>query len=290
MKRVSLSRMFRRPALIALWSLLSIASAAQVRFRLATPETIELRLKSFSTKNKERPALILKWLGESGCSASGLSEQSLELKLPPNVICVLPGDSAATIVVGAHTDHVDEFGDGVVDNWTGASLLPSLLFSISGERRRHTFVFIGFSAEERRLLGSSYYADHLTSEERSRIVAMVNMDSLGLGPTEVWASHSEKNLLDLLATTSAATKHRVTGVNVDYVGTADSESFARHKIPRITFHSITQATLKVLHSPEDKLRAVQMKDYYESYALIAAYLAVLDEKLGTVPQASGVSK
>jgi Iap family predicted aminopeptidase len=240
---------------------------------------IEAHLKSFSTKNSEREVMIRKWLAESGCKASNLSEEPLERKLPPNVICVLPGETQEVIVVGAHTDHVDSFGDGVVDNWTGASLLPSLFYSLSGESRRHTFIFVGFTAEEQGLIGSAYYAEHLTSEQRTRIEAMVNLDSLGLTPTKVWATHADKALLDALASVASASGLPIAAVNVDELGTADSESFARYQIPRITLHSVTQETWPILHSVRDQLNAVKMKDYYDSYHLIAEYLAYLDNTL-----------
>jgi Peptidase family M28 len=256
------------------------ASSQQIRFRLADRSVIEAHLKSFSRKNSEREALIRKWFGESGCRDSNLSEQPLERKVPPNVICVLPGETAGVIVVGAHTDHVDDFGAGVVDNWTGASLLPSLLYSLSGQPRRHTFIFVGFTAEEKGLVGSAYYADHLTPEQRTRIEAVVNMDSLGLGPTEVWATHADKTLLDALASVAAASKLPVSAMNVDNLGTADSESFARYHIPRITLHSVTGETWPILHSSRDQLGAVKTKDYYDSYHLIAEYLAYLDGVLG----------
>jgi hypothetical protein len=277
----------RRFALIACLGC-SWCATAQTKFRLAPSEVIEGHLKSFSTRNSEREALIRKWLGESGCADSNLTEQSLERRLPPNVICVLPGETQDVILVGAHTDHVDDFGDGVVDNWTGASLLPSLLYSLTAQPRHHTFVFVGFAAEEKGLVGSAYYAEHLTAEQRARIVAMVNMDSLGLGPTEVWASHADKTLLDLLAAIAAATRLPAGTVNVDNVGSADSESFARYHVPRITLHSVTQATWGILHSPRDRLNVIKMKDYYDSYHLIAAYLAYLDDSLGktAAPQAS----
>src|SRR5262249_26478116 len=103
----------------------------QVQFRLVPRDVIESRLKSFSTKNTEPEALVRKWLAEAGCKDGNLTEQSLERKLPPNVICMMPGETPEVIVVGAHTDHVDAFGDGVVDNWTGAALLPSLLNSLT---------------------------------------------------------------------------------------------------------------------------------------------------------------
>ena len=240
---------------------------------------IEAHLKSFPTKNSDREVTIRKWFAESGCKDSNLSEEPLERKLPPNVICVLPGETREVIVVGAHTDHVDSFGDGVVDNWTGASLLPSLLYSLSGQSRRHTFVFVGFAAEEKGLVGSAYYAEHLTPEQRTRVEAMVNMDSLGLAPTKVWATHADKALLDALASVASASGLPIAAVNVEGLGTADSESFARYQIPRITLHSVTQETWPILHSVRDQLIAVKMKDYYDSYHLIAAYLAYLDNVL-----------
>ena len=80
------------------------------------------------------------------------------------MICVLPGNTDRIILVGAHTDKVN-VGDGVVDNWSGASLLPSLLYSVSGEARQHTFVFVGFTAEETGMLGSAFYAEKLSKEQ-----------------------------------------------------------------------------------------------------------------------------
>jgi len=66
---------------------------------------------------------------------------------------------------------------------------------------------------------------------------------------------------------------------VDNLGTTDSESFAPYQIPRITLHSVTQQTWSILHSPFDKMAAIKMNDYYDSYRLIAEYLAYLDDAL-----------
>jgi hypothetical protein len=75
----------------------------------------------------------------------------------------------------------------------------------------------------------------------------------------------------------------LSGVNVERVGTTDSESFACYKIPRITVHSITQETWPLLHSRGDNIKAIQDNLYYNSYTLIAAHLAVLDEQLAASP-------
>jgi len=261
----------------------SAGTPAQIHFRLQEREVVEGRLKSFSTRNGEREALIRKWFADSGCKDSNLSEQALDRKLPPNIICVLPGETREVIVVGAHTDKVESFGDGVVDNWTGAVLLPALLYSLSAQPRHHTLIFIGFSGEEEGLVGSRFYVDHLTSEQRAHIDAMVNFDSLGLGPTEVWASHADKGLLDALAAIARASKLPVTVMNPENGASADSESFARYQIPRITLHSVTQQTWSILHSSRDKLAAIKMYDYYDSYKLIAEYLAYLDDTLKPLP-------
>jgi len=257
----------------------SAQTSPPIHFRLQTREVVEAHLKSFSTKNSEREALIRKWFAESGCRDANLSEQALDRKLPPNIICVVPGETQEVIVVGAHTDKVDSYGDGVVDNWTGAVLLPSLLYSLSAQLRHHTLIFIGFSGEEKGLVGSRYYVDRLTSEQRAHIEGMVNFDSLGLGPTEVWSSHADKVLLQALASIAAASKLPVTVMNVENGASADSESFARYQIPRITLHSVTQKTWSILHSPFDRMTAIKMDDYYDSYRLIAEYLAYLDDAL-----------
>lgn len=263
-------------------------SSAQIPLRLQTREVVEAHLQSFSTRNRERETLIRKWLTEAGCEEANLSEQALDRPLPPNVICVLPGTSQEAIVVGAHTDHVSSYGDGVVDDWTGAVLLPALLYSLRAQPRHHTFIFIGFSTEEKGLAGSRYYTDHLSSEQRARIEAMVNFDSLGMSPTKVWASHADKALLDALIAAAASAHLPLAAMNVENIAiraSADSESFARYHIPRITLHSVTPATWSILHSSNDKMAAIKMNDYYDSYKLIAQYLAYLDDTLKRPPAA-----
>jgi hypothetical protein len=259
-------------------------SVAQIHLELLTQDAIEARLRAYRGTDFDREAELKKLFIESGCAADQLSEQSVKKKQPPNLICVLPGASQDEIVVGAHFDHVDE-GDGVVDNWSSASLLPSLLFSVRQDHRNHTYVFIGFMGEEEHLVGSEYYAEHLLPEQRQRIRAMVNMDTLGLGPTEVWTSHSDPTLAGLLGGMANNLHLPLYGVNVEKVGTTDSESFARYKIPRITIHTLTQQTLPILHSRHDNLDKIRMSDYYDSYKLIAAYLVALDQTVDRKPDA-----
>jgi peptidase M28-like protein len=258
--------------------LLSVSAAAQTQFRQLEQSVIEARIKDAVDSNDAREAEIMKLFEESGCTGDKLTEQTVKAKLPPNVICTLPGQTDQIIVVGAHTDKVSA-GHGVVDNWSGASLLPSLYYSLDAQPRHFTYLFIGFTGEEKGMIGSDFYVHHLTPDQRAKIVAMVNMDTLGVGPSKVWASHSDKPLLTALAATAAALKLPISVSNVDRLGSTDSESFSEFKIPRTTIHSITRETWPILHSDKDKMSAVNLEDYYDSYRLIAAYLAYLDTYL-----------
>lgn len=275
--RLSLNLGWRALALLAL----SVPATAQIEFRAVDREIIQSRLEDFSKNNGEREIILKRLFGQSGCKPDQMSEQAVKRKLPPNLICILPGQSDKIILVGAHSDHAD-FGDGVVDNWSGASLLPSLLYSVSDEPRRHTFVFVTFSGEEEGMLGSDFYAKQLNLKQRSSIEAMINLDTLGLGPTEVWVTHSDDDLVNSIGTVAAAMKLPVSAMNVDQVGTTDSESFSKYKIPRITIHSVTQETWTILHTNKDNLSAIKMDDYYASYRLLAGYLAYLDGHLGSI--------
>lgn len=268
---------------LLLVGLLSLSAAAQISFKMADRATIESRLKSYGGDNYQREQTVKKMFAEVGCK--NISEEEVK-HLPPNVICVLPGQTDEIILVGAHTDRVKD-GDGVVDNWSSASLLPSLFYSQNiPTQRHHTFVFVGFTGEEKELLGSKFYAEHLTAEQRKKIVAMVNMDTLALGPTEVWASHADKQLLEPLEMVANSLKLPISVMNVDDVGTTDSESFAPFGVPRMTLHSLKPETLPILHTAKDNFSAVKMDDYYDSYHLIAAYLAFLDGYLKPVSSAA----
>ena len=65
---------------------------------------------------------------------------------------------------------------------------------------------------------------------------------------------------------------------MEQIGSTDSEQFAARKIPSITIHSLTQETwnARILHTSKDRISAVRLDDYYQTYDLLAAYLAFLD--------------
>ena len=257
------------------------AAAESVRYYPVARQVIEERLGKYAGKNQQREATLKQLFTEAGCDGEHLSEQDVKGSKLPNLVCVLPGSSGKVIIVGAHYDRVAD-GDGVVDNWSGASLLPSLYEAIRKEPRKHTYVFIGFTDEEKGEVGSRFYARQMTKEQVGATDAMVNMDTLGLAPTEVWTSHSDKQLVRALNYMAQLMKAPISGEDVDKVGSSDSVQFSERKIPSITIHSLTQKTWDagILHTSKDKLSEIRMDDYYQTYRLVAAYLAYLDQLPG----------
>jgi putative aminopeptidase FrvX len=284
--RTSSSKSFLRAAILVLLPLYSWTPifSESVDFALVRREVVEERLAKYAGNNKQREATLRQMFSDAGCDDQHLSEQSVNGSRQPNVICSLPGSSDRVIIVAAHYDRVSE-GDGVVDNWSGASLLPSLYEAVKAQPRKHTYVFIGFTDEERGLVGSRFYVRQMTKEQVVATDAMVNMDTLGIAPSEVWASHSDKRLLSSLIYIAKSLNLPLTGVNAEQIGSTDSEPFAERKIPRITIHSLTQAAWNagLLHSSKDRISAIHRDDYYETCHLLAAYIALLDQTL-TPPQ------
>jgi Zn-dependent M28 family amino/carboxypeptidase len=244
-----------------------------VAAQIPKPE-IERRLSTFEDTNFKRELRLQSLFEETGCKGDNLVEQRVKHAQAPNVICTLPGATNSEIVVGAHFDFVDR-GKGVVDNWSGCALLPSLLQDLKATARRHTFVLIGFTNEEQGLVGSRFYVHELSKEKRQFIQAMVNLDSLGLSPAKV--DVSDKKLADALFTVANRAKLPLSRMNVAALGRSDSDSFRDSHIPSITIHSVTQDTWTILHSPRDQFSAINLNDYYDTYLLVRAYLAYLDE-------------
>lgn len=146
--------------------------------------------------------------------------------MKPNLICVLPGSSDATVIVSAHYDKVDTGGSqGAIDNWSSASLLPGLYEALSGKPRRLTMEFIGFTDEEKGLVGSRFFVKLRSPEDRGRIVAVVNLDSIGMTSTRVLTSRANRELINDIGLVAGTSKLPVGAVNVDLVGDADSHPF-----------------------------------------------------------------
>jgi Iap family predicted aminopeptidase len=253
------------------------AFSETVEFKVLSEGVLENRLRLAHRKMAERYQRLRTLFEETGCT--DLREQKVSRSKEPNLICAVDGGEPARgrIVVGAHFDHAG--GDGIIDNWTGAILLPSLAAFMREKPRRHSFHFVGFAAEEKGLLGSAAYLKSMTPEERKQIAAVVTMDSLGLTPTKCWPNSSSKELMGMAAQLAYALKTDFGGVNLDAVGNTDSMTFHKAGMPVLSLHSLTTETWKLINSPRDVWKSLSWKDYYESHRFISALLVYLDQRL-----------
>ena len=256
----------------------AVAGAPAAEYTLLARTTIEARLQAAPRTNSDREKILDQMFEASGCKGADLAEQPVKHERLPNVVCTLKGRTESTIIIGAHFDKVNR-GEGVADNWSGASVLPSLFEGLHDRPRNHTFIFVGFTSEEEGLIGSKFYVKQMTPEQAAETRAMINLDTLGLGPTKVWLNHSSMKLAEAFFAVAQSLKLPVAVVNADNVGEDDSESFIRHKIPTLMIHSITQETLHILHSNDDNFSSIQFGDYYDTYRLLTAYLASIDTTL-----------
>lgn len=251
----------------------AIACAQQHEFKPAPERTLEERLLAGHGGNAAREAELKSMFEHAGCTGAALAEHPVKSVHEPNLVCTHPGSGPSAIIVGAHFDKVDA-GMGVMDNWTGASLLPTLFQTLGATR--HTFLFAAFSGEERGLLGSKALAAEI---DLTKVKAMINMDTLGLTETKVWSSRADPALMQWLRATAAKMTTPLAAVDVDQVGSSDSESFREKGIPAITIHSVTPETFHILHSPDDTVTQLDPGAYYRTYRLLLGYLMVLDINL-----------
>jgi acetylornithine deacetylase/succinyl-diaminopimelate desuccinylase-like protein len=271
-------RLRTKSSWIAIAVLVAAFAHAQIQFKKLAPEQVEKRLDAAATTQAERGAYLRKEFQAAGCATNDVKDDPVAHEKQPNIICVIPGKSARQIIVGAHYDFVTE-GRGIVDNWSGAALLPSFVESLKNDPREHTFIFIAFTGEEDGLVGSKSYVSHLSKEQRQNVAAMVNLDTLGLSATKVWSSHSSKILVNALFSVASSTNSPLSVMNVDDLAKNDGDSFRDANIPEICVHSVTQETFKILHSRSDQMSAIRRNDYYETYRLMASYLAAIDASL-----------
>ncbi len=271
--RVVSSRVSPRAAvLVCLWT---FSMVGQVQYDRVPPELLQQRLSFYKGDDSTREVALRRLFLQAGCALANLSEQAVPGQKQPNLICTLPGSTRNTIIVGAHYDHTAA-GDGIVDNWSGAALLPSLFQSLARSPRRSTYVFAGFTGGEDGLIGSAFYVKQLSQDQLSTIEAMVNLDTLGLGPTRVWVGRSDPLLVNRLLFVGRTMKFPVGGMNVDGFRYSDEESFIERDVCTVTIHSVTKMNSEVPHSAADSFKAIRFKDYYDTYRLVAVYLSALD--------------
>ena len=178
-----------------------------------------------------------------------------------NVVGLLPGSDPAVagehIVLGAHYDHigVDPWGRiafGADDNASGTAALIELAEALALAQPRRSILFAAFAAEEDGLIGARAFCDY-PPVPLEQVIAMLNMDMLGIGKTREVVVLGTKQNPDLEEVLERAEKLAKTGLKKVVTGKAAdlwerSDHFAFHEkgIPSLFFHE----TVKESDNPD----------------------------------------
>ena len=187
-----------------------------------------------------------------------------EPKSERNVVGFFPGadpeKKKEVIVFSAHYDHVGvndkgEIFNGSDDNASGTSSLLEIAEAFGqSPRPARSVAFLWVSGEEKGLLGSHYFADHLTLPDNDKIVADINLDmvsrndprKIGITPSP---RHPEYNSLIPVAQASCKVEGMEAVFNADeFFFRTDSSSFANKGVPVIFFFAGIHADY---HRPTD---------------------------------------
>lgn len=224
--------------------------------------------------NVERMKALVELFRLGGASDADIALQDAG-RGQSNVIVTKRGRTDRVIVVGAHYDKVGE-GNGVIDNWTGASMVANLHQALHGVDTDATIVFIGFAREEDGLIGSSQYVRSLTKEQRGKIDAMINLDTLAVDGTFAWQGNSTQVLVDRVVEVAARTGRSAQAARLSG-GDADSSTFRRAGIPAVTLFGASQDVIfDIIHSERDTMAAFDFAHYKNAYLLVIEVLKSLD--------------
>uniref|UniRef100_A0A832HZ57 M28 family peptidase n=1 Tax=Eiseniibacteriota bacterium TaxID=2212470 RepID=A0A832HZ57_UNCEI len=212
-----------------------------------------------------------------------------------NVVGAIPGrDSARTIVVGAHYDHLGYGGDsslspderaphvGADDNASGTAALlrvaERLARRAAGRAPEHHLVFAAFTAEESGVLGSGHFVDR-PPRPAATIGFMLNMDMVG--------RLKDNRLLVLGTGTAAELPAILEGANraagfaltstADGFGPSDHTSFYKRRVPVLMLFTGPHTDY---HRPSDTWDKI----HYAGLARIADFAAAVVESIDARPR------
>ncbi len=163
-----------------------------------------------------------------------------------NVVAVLNPGRPQAVIIGGHYDTVPQTG-GANDNSSGTAAV--LVIAQEAAQRGYPFELrvIAFGAEELGLVGSRRYVETLPEAERRRILAMLDFDALGTGPS--LEMEGEEGLLRR-AQEVAQAKNIVIGRSHLQGGSSDHAPFLAVDIPAIFFSA---SDLSRIHTAADTI-------------------------------------
>lgn len=149
-----------------------------------------------------------------------------------NVVAVRPGTSGRVVIIGGHYDSVPD-GPGANDNASGTAISLELARILAAGGYPHEVRVILFGAEENGLIGSAEYVRTLDEETKRRVIAMLNLDMVGVG--ERLRLGGSPELVNMAVELAANLGLRPERLPPDQGGGSDHVNFLRENIPALFF-------------------------------------------------------
>ena len=165
-------------------------------------------------------------------------DASTEERATSNVLAELPGSrgNSSSIVIGGHLDTVPA-GPGANDNGSGSAVVLELahtLAQVAPSQRPTTLRFVLFGGEELGLFGSRLYVNNLADADRQAIVAMINLDMVGVGDS--WRFGGSDDLVQRALGASNDLGQRALPLRGPLSSASDHASFVSAGVPAIFFY------------------------------------------------------
>ncbi|AEJ01194.1 peptidase M28 [Nitrosomonas sp. Is79A3] len=184
-----------------------------------------------------------------------------------NVIGILPGTNpqlaGQSLLIGAHYDHLGmgwpdvraahqgKIHYGADDNASGIAILLELARQIVPKwQPERTIIFVAFTGEEADLLGSKHYIRNTKNYPTEKIIAMLNLDTvgrLGNNPVTVFGTGTARELVHVFRGAGFVTGIPVNAVQDDF-GSSDQAAFINAGVPAVQFFASAHEDY---HAPGD---------------------------------------
>jgi aminopeptidase N len=240
---------------------------------------------------------------QSWTTKSGEPEHTVMLK---NIVGVIPGRNSEwagqSVVIGAHYDHLGrgwpdghkedkgKIHPGADDNASGGAVLLELARSLGRKwKPERAVVFVAFTAEEAKRLGSIYYVQHPGAYPIDKVMAMLNLDTVGrLGKKEllVLGSGSTREWVHIFSGAGFVTGVPIKSVATEF-GSSDQRSFLDAGIPAV---QLSTGPHSDFHRPSDTIDKIDAAGLVKTAAVLketVEYLASRPKPLNAVPAALG---
>lgn len=194
-----------------------------------------------------------------------------------NVAGYMDNGATHTVVIGAHYDHLGMGGEGSLfrgeaaihngadDNASGVALMLNLADRLKGVNTNSNYLFIGFSGEEKGLLGSAFYVRNPTIDTK-KVRYMINLDMVGRLKDSTIAVNGVGTSPGFKQTLFANNDMGLTISEFESgIGPSDFTSFYLADIPVLSFFT---GQHEDYHKPSDDTEKLN----YEGMELLSDYL------------------